>query len=115
MIIEDLFNIVSKLIDNTTDIESILITEEVKQIQSSEIIGMSDQEISEFIKEKEKDEQKQKLIFDTIQKIKIEKSIDSITDDVEIEKIEDNKKIIYSLFSRIVEPDDVQIKDDELH
>jgi hypothetical protein len=97
------------LIEKTTDIEEILKSKEVEKFYSEEMMEKSDQDISDFLKGKETDEDKRNILFNIIQKIKIEKSIDKINDEVESEDNIRNKEKIRCLFEKILEPDSIVI------
>jgi hypothetical protein len=97
------------LIEKTTDIEEILKSKEVEKFYSEEMMEKSDQDISDFLKGKEPDEDKRNILFNIIQKIKIEKSIDKINDEVESKDNIRNKEKIRCLFEKILEPDSIVI------
>ncbi|NBH14845.1 FRG domain-containing protein [Lachnospiraceae bacterium] len=99
------------IIRETVDINEILKRKEIEEFKLTEMIEKTDQEIDEYIKEKEPDEERQKLLFEVFQKIKLEQSIENIEDDVAAESLNTNKKIIETLFSQIIEPDEIELKD----
>lgn len=112
MILDDLYSAICILLEKTMDIEEILKSKEVEMFYSEQLMEKSDQDISVFLKEKEDDEGRRKILFDIIQKIKIEKSIDKIKDEVESEDNLRNKERIRHLFGKILEPDAVAINND---
>ncbi|WP_033168632.1 FRG domain-containing protein [Clostridium sp. KNHs205] len=114
MVLDDLYKIVSVIMNNTNDVDEILQKPEIRDFKSIEKLEKTDQEIDEFIKKNENEEEKQKILFNVFQKIKIEQSIEIIQGDVEAEIIDNDKKMVYSLFSKILEPDEVEIQDNIL-
>ncbi len=111
MILDDLYSTICILLEKTTDIEEILTNKQVKMFYSEEMMGKSDQDISVFLKEKEVDEDKRKILFSIIQKIKIEKLINKMEDEVESEESLKNKERIKFLFGKVLEPDSIEIND----
>ena len=114
MILDDLYKVVLELLEESKDVDKILRKKEIELFQSMEMMEKTDQEIDEFIKKKEKDEKKQKLLFEIFQKIKIEQSIENISDDVAVEVINNNKKVINLIFSQIIEPDEIVINENDV-
>lgn len=114
VVLDDLYKIVSAIMNDTNDVDEILQKDKIRDFQSSAKLEKTDQEIDEFIKKNEIDEEKQKILFNVFQKIKIEQSIEIIQGDVEAEIIDNDKKMVYSLFSKILEPDEVEIQDNIL-
>lgn len=55
-------------------------------------MGKTDQEIDEFVKQKENDKKKQELLFEVFQKIKLEQSIENISDRIAAEEDDNNKE-----------------------
>ena len=78
---------------------------------SEEMMEISDQDISVFLKNREADENKRQILFDIFQKIKIEKSIIKIGDEVENEDIIRNKERIRHLFEKVLEPELIELND----
>lgn len=111
MILDDLYLTVNKLLERTTDTEKILESNEVEMFYTEEMMEISDQEIDVFLKEREVDETKRQILFDIIQKIKIEKSLVKINDEVENEEVQRNKERIRTLFGKILEPDSIELND----
>lgn len=109
MILDDLYSTICILLETTTDIEKIIVSEDVKNIHCEGIIEKTDQEISEFLMKKESNENKRKILFDIIQKIKIEKSIAEIHGEVNEEDDLAYKERVVALFGRILEPTSVEI------
>lgn len=114
MILDDLFRIVIPIIDDTKDVNEILKRKEVQEFPSIVMTEKTDQEIDEFIKSKEPDERRQIILFDVFQKIKIEQSIENIKDDVAAEVKENRIKTIHSLFSRVIEPEEIEIDENNV-
>ena len=111
MVIDDLLKIVNLIIKETVNIDEILMRKEIEEFKLTEVLEKTDQEIDEFIKSKEADRGRQELLFDIFQKIKLEQSIENIEDDVAAELINNNKKVIQDLFSTIIKPDEIELKD----
>lgn len=111
MILDDLYLTVNRLLEKTTDTKKILESNEVEMFYTEEMMEISDQEIDVFLKEKKEDETKRQILFDIIQKIKIEKSLVKIKDEVENEDVKRNKERIRSLFGKILEPDSIELND----
>lgn len=83
VILEELFKIIYKIIDDTDDVEEIIKNEAVKDVDLTELIQITDQQIAEYINEKICDKEKNDLVFKVFQKLKINQSIEEITDEVE--------------------------------
>lgn len=111
VILDELLKLVCSIIPETINVDEILKRKEIETFRSTEILENTDQEIDEYIKAKESDEERQKLLFEVFQKIKLEQSIENIEGDVAAELIDNNKKIIHSLFGQIIEPDEIELKD----
>ena len=111
MVLDDLLKIVNLIIKETVNIDEILMRKEIEEFKLTEVLEKTDQEIDEFIKSKEADRGRQELLFDIFQKIKLEQSIENIEDDVAAELINNNKKVIQDLFSTIIKPDEIELKD----
>ena len=111
MILDDLLRIVCSIIQETVNIDEILKRKEIETLKLTEMLGKTDQEIDEYIKAKEPNEDRQKLLFEVFQKIKLEQSIENIEDTVAAELIDNNKKVIQDLFSQIIEPDEIEFKE----
>lgn len=111
VILDDLLKIVCSIIQETIDIDDILKRKEIEVFRTTKTLEETDQEINEYIKSKEPNEEKQKLLFEVFQKIKLEQSIESIEDDLAAEMVDNNKKLVQTLFSQIIEPDDIEFKD----
>ena len=115
VILDDLYEVVSVLVNETQDVDAILRKKEIEHfLQSPEIMEKTDQEIDEFIKQTENDENAQELLFEIFQKIKIEQSIENISDDVAVETVNNNKAIINSIFRPIIEPDEIVINEENV-
>lgn len=91
VILEELFKIIYKIIDDTDDVEEIIKNEAVKDVDLTELIQITDQQIAEYINEKICDKEKNDLVFKVFQKLKINQSIEEITDEVENEEKEQRK------------------------
>ena len=52
VILEELFKIIYKIIDDTDDVEEIIKNEAVKDVDLTELIQITDQQIAEYINEK---------------------------------------------------------------
>lgn len=111
MILDDLYSTICTLLKKTMIIDEILACKEVEMFYSEEMMEISDQDISVFLKEKEADENKRKILFDIFQKIKIEKSIVKIGNEVENEDIIRNKERIRHLFEKVLEPELIELND----
>lgn len=111
MILDDLLTIVCSIIKETVDIDEILKRKEIEKFKLTEMLEKTDQEIDEYIKANESDEDRQKLFFEVFQKIKLEQSIENIEGTVAAELIDDNKKAIQDLFRKIIEPDEIEFID----
>ena len=111
MILDDLLTIVCSIIKETVDIDEILKRKEIEKFKLTEMLEKTDQEIDEYIKANESDEDRQKLFFEVFQKIKLEQSIENIEGTVAAELIDDNKKAIQDLFRKIIEPDKIEFID----
>lgn len=107
MILEELYGELLNCIKETTDIDEIIKILNDRERLSNFTIVESDQEIDDFLKEREENEENKKLFFSVIQKIKIENSIEKISDDVENDEIQKNRDRIRSLFGNILEPDSI--------
>lgn len=81
VILEELFKIIYKIIDDTDDVEEIIKNEAVKDVDLTELIQITDQQIAEYINEKICDKEKNDLVFKVFQKLKINQSIEEITDE----------------------------------
>lgn len=92
VILEELFKIIYKIIDDTDDVEEIIKNEAVKDVDLTELIQITDQQIAEYINEKICDKEKNDLVFKVFQKLKINQSIEEITDEVENEEKEQRKR-----------------------
>lgn len=114
MILDVLLRVVYSIIQETINIDEILKRKEIEAFKSTEMLEITDQEIDAYIKEKEPNEDRQKLLFEVFQKIKLEQSIDNIGDTVAEEQIDNNKILIRDLFSQIIEPDEIEIKDSDV-
>lgn len=71
VILEELFKIIYKIIDDTDDVEEIIKNEAVKDVDLTELIQITDQQIAEYINEKICDKEKNDLVFKVFQKLKI--------------------------------------------
>lgn len=111
VILDELLKIVCSIILETIDVDEILKRKEIETFKLTEMLENTDQEIDEYIKANESNEEKQKLLFEVFQKIKLEQSIENIEDDVASELLNNNKNIIQSLFSQIIEPDEIELND----
>lgn len=111
MILDDLLTIVCSIIKETVNIDEILKRKEIEKFKLTEMLEKTDQEIDEYIKAKEPNEDRQKLLFEVFQQIKLEQSIENIEDTVATELIENNKQAIRDLFSQIIEPDEIELND----
>ena len=111
MILDDLLTIVCSIIKETVNIDEILKRKEIEKFKLTEMLEKTDQEIDEYIKANESDEDRQKLLFEVFQKIKLEQSIENIEGTVAAELIDDNKKAIQDLFRKIIEPDEIEFID----
>lgn len=60
VILEELFKIIYKIIDDTDDVEEIIKNEAVKDVDLTELIQITDQQIAEYINEKICDKEKNK-------------------------------------------------------
>ena len=58
VILEELFKIIYKIIDDTDDVEEIIKNEAVKDVDLTELIQITDQQIAEYINEKICDKEK---------------------------------------------------------
>ena len=58
----------------------------MKDVDLTELIQITDQQIAEYINEKICDKEKNDLVFKVFQKLKINQSIEEITDEVENEE-----------------------------
>ena len=114
MILEALFKIIYEIIDDTVDVDEIVKKEEIKDVDLTELIQITDQQITEFLNEKISDKEKNNLVFKVFQKLKIDQSIEEITDEVENEEREQRKKLVLDLFDKIVEPDEIEITDNDV-
>lgn len=76
VILEELFKIIYKIIDDTDDVEEIIKNEAVKDVDLTELIQITDQQIAEYINEKICDKEKNDLVFKVFQKLKINQSIE---------------------------------------
>ena len=92
MILDELYNVVSHLIEETEDVDTILKSGEIQLYKLTEIMGKTDQEIDEFVKQKENDKKKQELLFEVFQKIRLEQSIENISDRIAAEEDDNNKE-----------------------
>ena len=90
MILDDLLTIVCSIIKETVNIDEILKRKEIEKFKLTEMLEKTDQEIDEYIKANESDEDRQKLLFEVFQKIKLEQSIENIEGTVAAELIDDN-------------------------
>lgn len=115
MVLEELFEIVSKILEETKDVSEILKRKEVQGFSAEKLLQFSDQEIDDFIKQREPEEQRQKLFFEIFQNIKIEQSIENIESNAVAKKNDDNKELIRMLFGKIIEPDEIEINDTEVN
>lgn len=115
MILDDLYSTICTLLKKTTITEEILACEEVEVFYSEEMMEISDQDISVFLKEKEVDENKRKILFDIFQKIKIEKSIVNIGNEVENEDIVRNRERIKQLFEKVLEPELIELNNKKVY
>lgn len=98
VILEELFKIIYKIIYDTDDVEEIIKNEAVKDVDLTELIQITDQQIAEYINEKICDKEKIDLVFKVFQKLKINQSIEEITDEVENEEKEQRKRAVLALF-----------------
>lgn len=114
VMLEELFKVIYKIIGDTDDVEEIIINEAVKDVDLTELIQITDQQITEFLQEKINDKEKQELVFKVFQKLKIEQSIEEITDEVENEEKEQRKRAVLTLFDKIAEPDEIEITDTDV-
>lgn len=101
VILEELFKIIYKIIDDTDDVEEIIKNEAVKDVDLTELIQITDQQIAEYINEKICDKEKNDLVFKVFQKLKINQSIEEITDEVENEEKEQRKRAVLALFEKL--------------
>ena len=95
VILEELFKIIYKIIDDTDDVEEIIKNEAVKDVDLTELIQITDQQIAEYINEKICDKKKNDLVFKVFQKLKINQSIEEIIDEVENEEKEQRQFLLY--------------------
>lgn len=114
VILEELFKIIYKIIYDTDDVEEIIKNEAVKDVDLTELIQITDQQIAEYINEKICDKEKIDLVFKVFQKLKINQSIEEITDEVENEEKEQRKRAVLALFDKIIEPDEIEITDKDV-
>lgn len=110
VILEELFKIIYKIIYDTDDVEEIIKNEAVKDVDLTELIQITDQQIAEYINEKICDKEKIDLVFKVFQKLKINQSIEEITDEVENEEKEQRKRAVLALFDKIIEPDEMKLR-----
>ena len=89
--LEKLLEVVYGILKDTEDIDNILKCEELKEFRTKEILDKTDQDIKDFLELKEIDEEKRKLLFEIFQKLKIEQSIDELSDDLKDEKMKKYK------------------------
>lgn len=68
MILDDLLKIVFSIIQETVNIDEILKRKEIGTLKLTEMLEKTDQEIDEYIKAKEPNEDRQKLLFEVFQK-----------------------------------------------
>lgn len=109
-----LYTEISKCLKKTNDIDVIIKLINKKRKISSIVIAETDQEIDDFLKTRNIEEDKRILYFNIIQKIKIESSIEKISDDIENEETQKNYDRIRTLFESILEPDCIVINDKQV-
>lgn len=114
MLLESLFEVISIIIKDTKDIKRIIEHEKVKEVAIAELTQISDQNIREFLESKTGSVEEYTFWFEIFQRLKVEQSINDISDEI----IEDSKgekiQIIQKLFNDLVEPDDIEVTDDKI-
>lgn len=118
LILELLFNLIvctiDKYVDDSVINDNLYLKIQSEGIPTEELLEKSDQDIDDFIKSRETDIIKQKKIFDIFQSLKIEKSIDTISSDIKEEANQKEKNLIYDFFSSVIEPDKIEISNNEV-
>lgn len=118
MILEQILDLIGPIIEtrsDMSDLDSIYAMVPLDGINVIELVQKSDQEIDEFVKKREVDAEQQQKIFDLLQKIKLENSVDSMSYNTPEIEIEDKRKKIMSYFSSFVEPDRIDINNNEVN
>lgn len=112
MILEDLYGIISTIIEETKDEEEIVKKEELCKAELIDLTQITDQQIDEFLIEKTDDKEMYDLFFSIFQRLKIDQSIEDITDKVINEGKERKKSAILALFEQFLKPDDIEFTDE---
>ena len=114
MLLDKLFECVSEISKDTEDVDDILKRKELDEFRSRELLDKTDQEILEFLKMKEDNKDKREFLFSIFQKLKIEQSIDILSDSLEDEKKNEIENILKNLFGKILEPNSIEITDEKV-
>ena len=93
----------------------IIAIKEITNSDLSELTQQTDQQIKEFLEEKEKNEERQKIVFEIIQKLKINQSITDIEDELSNDENEKIQLDMMRLFETFIKPDNIEIVDKSAH
>ncbi len=112
MLLEKLLKVVSNILNDSEDINSILKREELDEFRTKEILDKTDQDIKDFLKQKEIEDEKRELLFNIFQQLKIEQSLDEWDDELKNEKNEEIREQLMKMFGEILEPDEIEIENE---
>lgn len=117
MILENLYDTIKPLVD-TNDYSYEVINSKCKEIitqgNSTELLNKSDEEIKKFIGIKDISDKSKSVIFEIIQKIKIEKDLENIDYNTQAQKIKNEENRVKKYFSKLIEPDNIDIIDNKI-
>ena len=117
MVLEELYDTIKPLVD-TNDYSYEVINSMCEKIltqeNSTELLNKSDEEIKKFIDIKDISDKSKSVIFKIIQKIKIEKDLENIEYNTQAQIIENEKNRVKKYFSKLIEPDNIDIIDNKI-
>jgi hypothetical protein len=119
LVLEKLYDLIVPLVeemgsDFQQQLDNIYKKISIENMNIDELMDKSDQDIKDFISQKETDTTKKEFIFELIQKVKIEQSLESLTSNIQEQENADEKSRVREYFSKLVEPDSIDISDEEV-
>jgi|GEM_PF-1346327 len=118
VVLEKLYDTIKPLVeDYGCDDEAIKIIYEkiqLEELDNSELLDKSDEEINNFIKNKDIDSRNQDGIFKLIQKVKIEENIESMSSNIKEQTAKNEKNRVREYFASLIEPENIEIVDSKI-
>lgn len=113
VVLNELYDVLIKKMGNN-DVDDIICPKDIQEIEMEELTQKTDQEIQDFLINKEVKADSRERLFTIIQKLKIEQSIKDINDEVVEAEANLIKNSISELFEEIATPDDILVSEDEI-